>query len=393
MAGSAISFIGLPLVAVLVLHVSPFELSVISAVGLLPPVVAGPFIGPFADRYSRHRLMLIADIGRAALLATVPVAYLAGVLALWLMVLVAFAVGVLTALFNVAFQAFLPSIVDPSQLGDGNAKLSASQSASGIFGPGLAAGLIALGGSATAVAADAFSYVASAYALTRIRTRDTGHGSPSAQRGRRMYWQSIKAGFGLLRQDAILVTVTRSNAIMACFGQLQSAVYFLFLTKVLHFDASMISVIFVAAAILGLLSAFGCNRLAGRIGYGRLIILGQLVMAFGGTFLALAQGSRLAAAGYILAGEACFEVGLTLWGVGYVTLFQLRAAEEVRGRIIGAARFLTAASTPLAALLAGVLGTAFGLRTTLVVGAAGMALGLVVVLSPRVWNLAGQTGG
>jgi MFS family permease len=386
MAGSAISFIGLPLVAVLVLHVSAVQLSLISAVNLLPPVVVGPFIGPVADRYSRHRLMLVADIGRAAVLAAIPVAYLAGILTLWLMILATFVVGVLTSLFNVAFQAFLPSIVAASQLGDGNAKLSASQSASGIIGPGLAAGLIALGGSATAVAADAFSYLVSAYALIRIRTRDAGRGG-TRNRSVRAFWQDIQTGFVLLRRDAILRTVTRSNAIMACFGQLQSAVYFLFLTKDLRFGASTISVVFLAAGLLGLLSALGCNRLAGRLGFGRLIIAGQLTMALGGTFLALAQGSRLDAAALITAGEACFEVGMTLFGVGYVTLFQLRAADEVRGRVIGAAKFITAGSTPFAALLAGVLGEAFGLRATLIVGAAGMALGLVAVLSPRVWRL------
>jgi MFS family permease len=395
-AGSAVSFIGLPLVAVLVLHVSAVQLSLISAVDLLPPVVVGPFIGPLADRYSRHRLMLVADIGCAAVLAVIPVAYLTGVLSLWLMVLAAFVVGVLTSLFNVAFQAFLPNIVTASQLGDGNAKLSASQSASSIVGPGLAAGLIALGGSATAVAADAFSYLVSAYALIRIRTRDASHGAASHNAAGhngtrnasvRAFWRDIHTGFGLLQRDVILRTVTRSNAIMACFGQLQSAVYFLFLTKDLHFGASTISVVFLAAGLLGLLSALGCNRLAARLGFGRLIIVGQLTMALGGTFLALAQGSRLDAAAFITAGEACFEVGMTLFGVGYVTLFQLRAADEVRGRVIGAAKFITAASTPFAALLAGVLGEAFGLRATLIVGAAGMALGLVAVLSPRVWRL------
>jgi predicted MFS family arabinose efflux permease len=386
MAGSAVSFIGLPLVAVLVLHVSAVQLSLISAVDLLPPVVVGPFIGPVADRYSRHRLMLVAGIGSAAVLAIIPVAYLTGVLSLWLMVLAAFVTGVLTSLFNVAFQAFLPSIVAASQLGDGNAKLSASQSASGIFGPGLAAGLIALGGPATAVAADAFSYLVSAYALIRIRTRDPGHDRVRSG-GVRAFWRDIQTGFGLLRCDVILRTVTRSNAIMACFGQLQSAVYFLFLTKDLHFGASTISVIFLAAGLLGLLSALGCSRLAGRLGFGPLIITGQLTMALGGTFLALAQGSRLDAAAFITAGEACFEVGMTLFGVGYVTLFQLRAADEVRGAIIGAAKFTTAASTPFAALLAGVLGEAFGLRAALIVGAIGMALGLVSVLSPRVWRL------
>ena len=391
LVGSSVSFIGLPLVAVLILHVSPFQLGLISAVEVLPPVVVGPFIGPLVDRHSRHRLMIIADVGRAALLATIPIAVIIGLLALWLMVAVAFLTGILTAIFNVAFQAFLPNLVAAEQLGNGNAKLSASQSASEVTGPGIAAGLIALGGSSAAVAADAFSYVVSAYCLLRIKVRDTGYGRSAADRGRSRqlsaFWHEIQVGFSLLRRDAVLGTVTRSNAILTFFAQMQSAVYFLFLTKSLHFGPSMISLVFTAAGIIGLLSAFGCNRLAARIGFGRLLIFGQLIMALGGTLLALAKGSTLEAATFITGGEACFGIGLTLFGVGYTTLFQLRTEDEVRGRIIGAARFITAASVPFAAIIAGVIGSSFGLRAALIVGAVGMALGLVAVLSPRVWKL------
>jgi hypothetical protein len=383
MTGSAVSFIGLPLVAVLVLHVSAFGLSVIAAVNLLPPVVCGPFIGPVADRHSRHRLMLIADLGRAAVLAAVPVAYLAGLLTLWLMVLAGFLTGVLTSLFNVSLQAFLPGIVPVAQLGDGNAKLSASGSASGVLGPGLASGLIALGGSPIAGAPDSFSYLISACALLRIR--DDGRGKQRT--GPKEFWQNIGAGFRLLGQDPILRTVTRSRAIMACFSQLQTAIYFLFLTADLHFGATTISLVFVAAAAIGLLAAIGCNRLAARLGLGKLIIAGEFFLALGAAFLALAHGSRLEAAAFIIASEACAEVALIFVGVGRATLFQLRAADEVRGAIMGAARFISAASTPFAALLAGLLGTVLGLRATLIIGAAGMTLGLVAVLRPQVWRL------
>jgi MFS family permease len=389
--GSSVSFIGLPLVAVLILHVSPFQLGLISAVEVLPPVVVGPFVGPVVDRYSRHRLMIIADVGRAALLATIPIAVITGILALWIMVVVAFLVGLLTALFNVAFQAFLPSLVTTEQLGEGNARLSASQSASELTGPGIAAGLIALGGSAAAVAADALSYVVSAYFLLRIKVRDTGYRRSVVDEKRpwqlSAFWREIQVGFSLLRRDAVLMTVTRSNAIFNFCAQIQSAVYFLFLTKDLHFGPSMISLVFTAAGVIGLLSAFGCNRLAARIGFGRLLIIGQLIMALGGALLALAHGSTLEAATYITGGEGCIGIGLILFGVGYTTLFQLRTEDEVRGRIIGAARFITAASVPFAAIIAGVIGSSFGLRTALIVGAAGMALGLAAVLSPRVWKL------
>lgn len=392
--GSSISFIGLPLVAVLVLHVSPFQLGLISAAERLPPVLFGPFAGPAADRYSRYRIILTADIGRAVLLASVPVAVLLGGLGYWQLVLVAFGVGTLTMFFNVAFQAYLPSLVPSAQVAVANARLGASQSAAEVSGPGLAAGLIALGGSAVAVAADAASYVFSAISLGVIRRRDTRPDEPSAQATGEAasfarFLADVKVGFRLLRHEDILRVVTRSNAILTFFAQMQAAVYFLFLTGALHFTPGMISIVFTAAGVLGLFSAVWCNRVAARVKLGHLIVYGQLILALGGVLLATASGPVVVASVFITAGEACFGIGFMIFSVGYQSLFQLRTADQVRGRVIGAARFITSAPVPLAALFSGVVGDVIGVRATLIAGAAGMAAGLAAVLGPRVWNASG----
>ena len=393
MIGSSISFIGLPLVAVLVLHVTPFQLGLISAAERLPPVVFGPFAGPAADRHSRYRIVLIADIGRAVLLASIPIAVLLGGLRYWQLVLVAFCTGTLTLFFNVAFQAYLPSLVPPSQVAVANARFGASQSAAELSGPGLAAGLIALGGSAVAVAADAASYVLSAISLWLIKVRDTrpaslpGPTAESTPLGR--FLADVKVGFRLLRREDILRIVTRSNAILTFFAQIQAAVYFLFLIRVLHFTVGMISIVFTAAGVLGLFSAVWCNRIAGRAKLGHLIVYGQLILALGGILLATATGPVLVASVFITAGEACFGIGFMIFSVGYQTLFQLRTADEVRGRVIGASRFITSGPVPFAALFSGVVGDVFGLRATLIAGAVGMVVGLAAILGPRVWNVSG----
>jgi MFS family permease len=343
-------------------------------------VLFGPFAGPLADSHSRHRLMLIADTGRAVLLATIPVAVAFGGLRFWVLVVVAFLTGSLTLVFNIALQAYLPSLVPAGQIGVANARLSASQSAAEVTGPGFAAGLIALGGASVAVAADAVSYVLSALFLCRLPVRDAGRrvraSGPGTMAG---FWRDTKVGFTLLKRDPVLRAVTRSYAILTFFSQMQAAVYFLFLTRDLRFGAGMISIVFTAAGVIGLFSAIGCNRVAARADSGRLIVLGQVVIALGGVLLAAATGPIVMASALITLGEACFGTGLTLFAVGYQTLFQLRTEDQVRGRVIGAARFLTAAPVPLAAVIAGVLGTAGGPRVALIAGAAGMAIGLAEV--------------
>ncbi len=383
MVGSAISFIALPLVAVTVLHVDPFGMSLLAAVERLPQLLVGPFIGPLVDRRARRPLLLIADVGRAVLLGWVPLAAALGVLTLWQLVAVAFGVGLLTLVFNVAYQAFLPSVVPAARLADGNGKLSASQSVAEVTGPGLASWFIYAGGPATAVAADAVSYLVSAWCVLRMRARDAVRTAAPGS-GWAAFWATTRSGFPLLWHDRVLRSVTLANAVLVFFAQLQAAVYFLYLARTLHLSATMIGLVFTASGIIGFAAALGSGRLADRLGLGRLIVCGQLVLIAGGALLAAASGPRLVAAGFIVAGEACFSAGLALFGVGYTTMFQVRTSDDVRGRVLGAAKFLSAASIPFAALAGGAVAQAYGLRTAEVVGAIGMALGLVAVVRPHV---------
>jgi MFS family permease len=383
--GSAVSFVALPLVALFALHANAFQMGVLTAVERLPPLLLGPLAGPLADRRSRWRLMLVADAARAVLLAWIPLGVLFGVLAFWQLVVIAFAVGAFSLLFNVAYQAFLPNLIPAQQLTEGNGKLSASQSAAEVTGPGLASLLMAAAGPALGVLADAVSYAVSALCLLRLRTRDAVRPAPD----RATFWQDIRSGLPLLRRDRVLLTVTASNAVLAFFAQLQAAVYFVFLVRTLHLGAGLIGVLFLIAGGIGFGTALVCDRLAARIGLGALVVTGQVVMVAGGTLLAAAGGHIVARAGLIIAGEACFGAGMSLFGVGYSTLFQVRTADEVRGRVIGTSRFLTSSLVPAGAVLGGVLGVVFSVRLAMIVGAAGMACGLVLVLRRRVLHATG----
>lgn len=166
---------------------------------------------------------------------------------------------------------------------------------------------------------------------------------------------------------------------LSFFAQFQMAVYFLYLVDVLHLTPIGIGVIFALSGVAGFFTAIGGRWFASRVGLGYLVIASQLVSVFGGVLLASAFGSSLSAAAIILAGEVLFAMGMAMYGVGYSTLFQIRVPDEQRGRLNGAARFMTAATLPAASILGGVVGSAYGPRVPLIVGAAGMAAGLVGV--------------
>src|ERR671930_1113114 len=159
--GSQVSLLALPLIAISVLHVSTFEVGLLSTMEFLPFVLVGLPAGVWVDRLRRRPVLIAGDLGRALALGSIPLAYALHALTIGQLYAVGFVTGVLTVFFDVAYQSYLPSLVEPDQLVEGNAKLEVSSSGASIAGPGLAGGLIQLVGPAVAVLADAASFAAS----------------------------------------------------------------------------------------------------------------------------------------------------------------------------------------------------------------------------------------
>src|SRR4051794_33755235 len=133
--GTTVSAVVVPLVAVVYLHATAFEVGVLSALEWLPWLLIGLPAGVWVDRSLRRPLMIRCDLVRTVLVATVPVAAAFDVLTIGHLLVVAFGTGLATVLFQVAYQSYLPALVDHDHLAEGNAKLQGSQAAAGIVGP------------------------------------------------------------------------------------------------------------------------------------------------------------------------------------------------------------------------------------------------------------------
>src|SRR5512133_681865 len=134
-AGQAVSELGstvtrdaLPLLAVLTLGASPFEMGVLSALGGLPVIVFGIFAGVWVDRLRRRPLMIGADLGRALLLGIIPLSAALGLLRIELVYGIVILAGLLGVFFNTAYRAYLPALVERDRLVEGNSKLALSSS-------------------------------------------------------------------------------------------------------------------------------------------------------------------------------------------------------------------------------------------------------------------------
>jgi MFS family permease len=292
---------------------------------------------------------------------------------------VEFLVGIQSMLFDVAYTAFVPSLVPAAELSRANSKLEVSQWTTRVGGPGLAGSLIQLVGGPLAVAADAASFFLSALLLASIRS----HEQAPVVRGSDLH---------LIREVAEGARVVLSHpvqrALLACAatynlsGYMQASVLVLYVMRDLALSPAAFGASLAVFGAGGLVGAFTAVRVADRLGVGRAIIGGAALAATGDTLVALA-GPPLPAMALLLAGRFLAGAGLPLFVINAVSLRQTLTPAPLLGRASATVRWVTWGVLPIGALLGGLLGESLGLRGTLIVAAAGSALAVVwVVRSP-----------
>jgi MFS family permease len=377
--GTQISLLALPLAAIDVVHASAFEVAVLATAEYLPFLLVSLPAGVWVDRLRRRPILVAGDVARAGLLASVPIAYAFDALTIWQLYGVGFFVGIATVFFDVAYQSYLPSLVERNQLVDGNAKLEISRSAAQIGGPGLAGLLVDLLKAPTAILFDAFSFLGSALFLFRIRKAEP---SPQAEGVRRRMRDELREGLAYVFKHPYLKSIAACTALFNFFGNFIWAVLLVYARRELNLSPLAIGIAFMLGNIGPLLAAFTANRIAIHFGIGPTIV-GTAILG-GPMFLLIPFAPPGNAAIVILAGA--FIVGGFMGVVYNVTQVSLRQAitpERIQGRMNSVMRFIVWGVIPLGALVGGVLTTWIGLKETLIVGGIGTCLPfLPVLLSP-----------
>src|SRR5215469_14712361 len=167
--GSRITRTALPLVAVMMLDASPFQMGILSGASAASVLLFGLFAGAWADRLRRRPLLIAADLGRAAVLAAIPIAALRHTLGMPLLYVVSAAAGLFTVLFDVSYQAYVPSLVERENILRANARMALSESVAEVSGPGLAGFLVQALTAPIAIAFDAASFLVSALSVAAVR--------------------------------------------------------------------------------------------------------------------------------------------------------------------------------------------------------------------------------
>jgi len=365
--GTQFTLLALPLVAIDVLHVSAFEVAALTTVEFLPFLLVSLPAGVWVDRLRRRPILVIGDLARALLLASVPVAYWTGHLAMAQLYIVAFLVGVATVFFDVAYQSYLPSLVERQQLIDGNAKLEISRAAAQLGGPGLAGIVIDFLRAPAALAFDAVSYVGSALFIFGIRKQES---SVRTDAPRRRMREELREGLRFVLRHRYLKNIAACTALFNFWGNMGFAVLLVFARRELHLSPLAIGLAFTLSNIGPLLAAFNANRISSRFGVGRTIIGASILGAPPFLVIPFAPAGNAAVAVLIPA----FVVGglsNVIYNVTQVSLRQAITPERIQGRMNSVMRFIVWGTIPLGSIIGGVLASSIGVKETLIVSAAG----------------------
>ncbi|MEV6974100.1 MFS transporter [Kitasatospora sp. NPDC093806] len=373
--GASVTGVAMPLIAVAELHASTFEIGLLGAAAWAPWLLVGLPAGVWVDRLPRRPVMLAAAAVSLLLFAAVPVAGWTGRLSTGLLLAVALLTGTAAVFFQTAYTAYLPDLLDPADQSEGNAKLHGSASAAQIAGLG-SGGLIAqLAGAVNGMFANAATFLVALLCLGRIRHRETPR--PRSATGRSLR-REVAEGLGLLAGDRWLRALTlfgaASNLALMGYQSIQVA----FLVREVGLASGTVGGLIAAAASGGVLGAFAARRVAARIGTARAMLLSELGLP------ALALLIPLTGAGpgvlWYAVGGFSVSAGVVAGNVIKAGFQQRYCPPELLGRLSASAAVLNYGTIPLGALLAGLLGTALGLRPAMWLTTAGVPLAALVLL-------------
>ncbi|WP_448627470.1 MFS transporter [Geodermatophilus sp. URMC 64] len=375
--GTQITLLALPVLAVTLLHATPLEMGVLTALETAAFLVIGLPAGAWVDRWRRKRVLVANDLVRAVALATLPLAYVLDVLTLWQLFVVAAVTGTATVFFDVAYQSYLPTLVDPDQIVDGNGKLESSRAVAQVAGPGITGVLLRVLGAPVLIAFDALSFLISALFIGRIRHVDTVPDRAT----RRSLRAEIAEGLGFVVRHPLLRRIVACTGTANFASAMSGALLVLYALRELGLSESTVGIVFAAGSVGGLVGAVTGARFARWVGEGRAIPLSSLVIM---PFTALIPLAVVGAPAVLLVlGWFGFSWAVVAYNITQVSFRQRLCPPHLLGRMNASVRFIVYGTQPLGALIGGALGGWIGVVPTLWVSVAvGGLAALWVVASP-----------
>ncbi|MGI4811638.1 MAG: MFS transporter [Janthinobacterium lividum] len=374
-----LSLAAAPLVAVLLLNAGPAETGYLQTAQTLPFLVFSMLAGVLADRISRRRLMVAAEVIRALSLATILVLLVGGLLNLPLLAALGFLGAIGTVVYSVAAPAFLPVLVPHEGFAAANRWLELARSAAYTAGPPLG-GLVvgAMGAPAAFVGATALSLSA----IMLLAGLPTPAAAPPV---RRAVLQEVREGAAFVLTHPLLRPVLVTAVFFNTAWFVLQAVYVAYAVTSLRLTAAEVGATlgtYGAGMVIGALLA---SRLATRLPFGTMIAVGPAA----GLVASLLMLATLICPSGLLAGLSLFLFGAgpILWTITTTTLRQAVTPGSMLGRVSGFVMTATFGARPLGAGIGALLATQFGIAACLLASVAGFAIQFLVLFGSAVRRL------
>ncbi len=405
--GTQVSQLAIPFIAAVVLHASPGEVGLLTTIDFLPFILFTLPAGVWVDRFPKKRILVFGDLGRAAMLISIPIAWWLGALTIWQLYIVGFVIGTMTVFFDVADQSYLPTILDREDLVDGNAKLQISQSSAQILGQPVGGGVVALLTAPVAVLIDAVSYVGSAGLILSIRetarraarTADVGpagivskaddvapplasgvavaveaaatEASPTvgagafdAPAGMRT---QIMDGLRYIFRHEYLGNIAATTATANLFGNIGMAIFPVFVYRELAMSPAAVGTVGGIGGAGVLIGALIATRVQARLGIGRTIVLTAAL--FGPVGLLIPLATPELALIFLSTSFFIASISNVIYNVSQISLRQAITPEHFLGRMNATMRFLVWGTIPIGSLIGAGLSEVVGVRMTMWISA------------------------
>jgi MFS family permease len=360
--GSLITRIALPLLAILTIGAGAIEVAVLRSIDLGATLVFALVAGAWVDRLRRRPVLIWADLGRAVLLGSIPAAFVLGALTYWQLLVVAGLTAVLTAFFDAADNAYLPTVVERERLVEANSALAASGSVAEFAGFGLSGILVQVLSGPIAILVNAVTYVLSAVLLMSIRHEEA---PPPPAADREPVLDEIRHGLRLVRHDRTLRAFAIAQMLLAAQWGVFGAVFFLFALEDLGLSPAIVGLVAAVGGGSSFIGAVVATRSTKRWGVGPVAIAGALLAALGNLFIPLAPpGLPVIALLCLLAQQLIADSAETVYDVTEVSVRQTFVRDRELGRVASTFRVLAVAAQLVVTIGAGLLAEVIGLRAT-----------------------------
>lgn len=373
--GSRVTMAAMPLTAIMILRASAFQVGLVATLQVLAFLLVGLPVGAWVDRMRKRLVLIVTDIGRAALIASIPVTWHFGVLTMYQLYVVAFLHGLLTVFFDVAYQSFLTNIIGRARLVHGNARLQMVESAASVAGRAIAGAIIQTITAPGAMVVDALSFLASASAIRSIT--DTGVKKKGEHKHLGL---EIMEGIRFVLDEPRLRGIAACTATFNLFYSAQGAILVFVMARNLGFSAGIIGLYSTIGAIGALLGAVSVTAVSRRLDRDIIWVAACVPGLFSFLIPLIGHGWHFWIAGF---GQLAVSFGIVLYNVSQVSFRQSICPDRLLGRMNATMRFFIWGAASLGGLMGGAIATAIGATPTLLTTAAGMSTAFLwVFFSP-----------